>query len=295
MGRLIKSQRHGATKKAQHMDIRFPFFKEISLKIGPVNSDGEDYPSSQLQKGLILISNGQELAEEGVGFGVPVLMKGLQTIFAGEIALTWVKEGSHQEIEAIYLMNLQERLSSRGGVINSSSIYRIKHILEELHRRFPLSRGLLTSFSRWLRENIGWKIVFEDAGCRHNIKINYTVDSATRTIAVIMNTSGEALEGVDEVILMNEQGAHYFDAYSDSSGLHLRGDQIGSWDPVTAERACFISSTHRLAFNLRQINGTNLFRGREFVGSHLAWAGFGYSIPPSRQEFTYTLGIERYP
>lgn len=278
----------------QQMDIRIPFFEEISLRIGPVFLNGEDYPSSQLQKGLILVSNGQELAEEGVGFGVPVLMKGLKTIFAGEMELGLSNEGLRQEITATYLMNLQERLvSGSSATIKSVALYRVKNQLEEVHRRYPLLRAPLISLSNWWRNVIGWRTVYEDAGCKHLIKVNYSVDLESRTVAVRMNTAREAMDGVNEIILMNEQGANYFDVYTDSSGLHLEGDEIGTWERVSSMRARFISKGQRLAFSLGQMDGATLFRGRELVASHLAWAGFGYSLPASRQEFAYTLGIER--
>ena len=276
------------------MDITFPFFQDICLRIGPVQTNGEDFPSSRLQKGLLLISNGQELAQEGVGFGVPVLKQGVKTIFSGEIELTCLHEGSHQEIAAIFFMNLEERLTSQSlGKIKSGSLYRIKNHLADLHRRFPLSRGPLTNISNMLRSIFGWQTIFEDAGCNYPVKVNYSADTNTRTIAVSGDLSGVPKDGVTEVILMNEQGAHYFDTYSDSSGLLLQGEAIGSWEKVTSGTASFLSNAYQLAFTLHQIDGASLYRGRELIGSRLAWSGFGYSLPPSSQLFTYTLGFDR--
>ena len=281
-------------EEISNMDITFPFFQDICLKIGPTLTNEEGYPSSRLQKGLILISNGQELAEEGVGFGVPVLKQGVKAIFSGEIELTWSNEGSHQEIAAIFFMNLVERLTSQShGRIKSRSLYHIKDHLAELYRRFPLSRGALTTLSNMLRSGFGWQTTFEEAGCNYAVKVNYSVDINTRTIAVAVDMSGVPKDGVTEVILMNEQGAHYFDTYSDSSGLLLQGETIGSWEKVTSKTASFLSSAHRLAFTLHQINGVSLYRGRELIGSRLAWSGFGYSLLPSNQRFTYTVGIDK--
>ncbi len=52
------------------------------------------------------------------------------------------------------------------------------------------------------------------------------------------------------MIVMNEQGAHFFDQYRDSSGTCLSGKEIGCWDEVAAEEASFASSTHGVAFSL---------------------------------------------
>lgn len=284
-----------AGEETSEMEITFPFFQDIGLRIGPVLTNRTGYPSSRLQKGLILISNGQDLAEEGIGFGVPVLRQGIKTIFSGEIELTWLNEGSRQEIAAIFFMNLEERLTSQSfGSIKSRSLYQIKNRLADLYIRFPLSRGPLITLSNMLRSSFGWQTTFEDVGCKHAVKVNYAFDLKTRTITVAMDTTGVPMDGVTEVILMNEQGAHYFNTYSDSSGLLLKGEEIGSWDIVTSAAASFHSSAHRLAFTLQQINGARLYRGRELIGSRLAWSGFGYSLPPSSPRFTYTLGIERH-
>jgi hypothetical protein len=278
------------------MDITIPLFSEIYLKIEPVSTNGESYPTSRLQKGLILISNGQELAEEGVGFGVPVLKLGVKTIFPGWVELSCKDDGSRQEISAKFILNLEERITGHGlGSIKSRPLYQIKNYLADLYRRSPPTRGPLLVISNALRSSFGWQTTYEDAGYSHKVKVNYTVDCHTGIIAVAVDTAGLVEDGVTELILMNEQGARNFDRYSDSSGLDLEGEEIGSWNEVTAERASFLSYAHRLAFTLPQIKGARLFRGREFIGSRLAWSGFGYSIPPGLERFSYTLSIERLP
>jgi hypothetical protein len=94
---------------------------------------------------------------------------------------------------------------------------------------------------------------------------------------------------------MNEQAALTFDRYQDTSGILLQGHEIGCWDEVHAREAWFESTAHRVAFRLCQVKGARLFRGRELVGSRLAWAGFGYSFSPSNQTFRYELRIEKRP
>jgi hypothetical protein len=151
----------------------------------------------------------------------------------------------------------------------------------------------LTALSNTLRSVFGWQTTYEGSEQNHVVKVVYTVDSQAGVIAVDVDATYAPLGGVTEVILMNEQGAHYFDMYADSSGLLLQGEAIGSWSEVTAERASFFSSAQRLAFTLQQIEGARLFRGRELIGSRLAWSGFGYCLPPTSQRFAYTLRIER--
>ena len=44
-----------------------------------------------------------------------------------------------------------------------------------------------------------------------------------------------------------------------------------------------------------QVEGARLYRGRELIGSRVAWAGFGYSFPAALGTITYELRIERLP
>jgi len=64
---------------------------------------------------------------------------------------------------------------------------------------------------------------------------------------------------------------------------------------VSAAKAGFVSTAHKLAFSLGQVEGARLSRGRELIGARLAWSGFGYSLAPVPGEFTYDVRIERIP
>ena len=80
---------------------------------------------------------------------------------------------------------------------------------------------------------------------------------------------------------MNELGARHFDRYVDADGADLRGDAIGTWDEVAAAAASFVSTPAAWPSRSRSA-GRALCRGRELIGSRLAWSGFGYSLPPRR-------------
>ena len=267
---------------------------DVYLKLVPVAENRSGYPTSHLQKGLVLIANGEELAEEGVGFGAPVVMLGLQTIFPGAVRLADWKEG--REITAVFRLNLKERLTGHNQrLVRSQSLIQIKHRLEETYRRIPATRRWLALLSNGLRRGFGLQISYEYAGWDYPVSARYTFDRHTGNIMVEIDASELPQKDVTEVVVMNEQGAHHFDTYTDSSGTRLQGEAIGSWEEVTAERASFFSRHHRLAFSLPQIEAARLFRGRELVSSHLAWAGFGYSFSPIRQRIAYPLQIERLP
>jgi hypothetical protein len=275
------------------VEINVPLLQGLSLKIGDSADDRKTYPTGRLLKGFLLLDQGQELAEEAVGFGAPVLKKGLKTIFPGAVSLTWLRRGAIWDITAVFKLNLIERFS-RGGNNNVENrmFYTVKNFLEAVIRGLPLLRGFLTATSSMLRRMFNWETTYADAGFSIDVKVNYTIEAEAGKVTVEIDTRGLPPD-ITEVVVMNEQGAHYFDQYRDTSGVSLQREEIGCWDEVNAEEAWFESRARHVAFRLKQANDARLFRGRELVGSRLAWAGFGYSFPPSIKDLHYEMRIER--
>lgn len=276
------------------MNINIPIAEKVYLNISDrLNKQGE-YATSRLPKGFVLVSNGLELSEEAVGFGFPVLKRGLQTLFPGGVELAFEQHGPTWSVQTMYLLKLAERIHKPGiGSIKNPLFYATKNSLAALIRQASPLREILTTLSSRLRRTFDWKTTYEEAGFCVPIKMIHIIDEKTGKIEVEVDSTN--LPGsITEVIVMNEQGAHTFDRYRDSSGITLQGKKIGCWDEVKADEASFFSSGQPLAFKLGQVKGARLFRGRELVGSRLAWAGFGYSFPPSIKNFSYELRIDRY-
>jgi hypothetical protein len=259
---------------------------------------GTPYPTRRLQKGLLLYAGEQELAEEGVGLGVPVLKRGSQTVFPGALRLRSGASGGTdpaREIAATYRMDLVERLAKArgGGAVRPRALYAAKDSLAALHRRVPALRRPLTAVSSAGRRALGWSTTYEPSAFPANVPVTYAFRQGGRTVVITADLTGLAEAGFTEVVLMNELGAHEFDLYQDADGASLRGEAIGTWDAVTAPRARFASTRRGVAFSLAQTPGATLRRGREVVGSRLAWSGFGLSVRPSRGLFSYEVCIER--
>lgn len=277
------------------MELSIPLSEGLSLKVVAQSGDAGNYPTRRLQKGLLLLDGRQELAEEGVGFGVPILKRGVQTIFPGEMELAWRRTGPVWEVTGVFAMDLVERLAKPGGAsLKSGALYAAKDSLAALHRRIPPLRGPLTAASITLRRMFGWATTFEEAEVCARLKVAYTIDGEEGKISVAVDMTGLP-EDVTEVVVMNEQGARHFDRYTDADGIDLRADEIGTWDDVSAAKANFVSTAHKVAFSLAQVEGAKLSRGRELIGSRLAWSGFGYSLPATPGAFTYDVRIERMP
>jgi hypothetical protein len=299
--------------------VGVPIGARLVLEIGEEPGDAGEYPTARLQKGLLLVDAGVNLAEEGVGFGVPILKRGMRTVFPGRREVACRRDGSTWEVTATYEMDLVERLAKAHGgggprtpgpderLVRSRALYAAKDALAALHRRFPALRRPLAATSTGVRRAFGWATTYEPTESCGAIAVTHIVrpvdggaagggDGAVETrVSVTVDLTGLTADDVTEVVVMNEQGARYFDRYEDSDGAELRGADIGTWDEVGAARASLVSTGHRVAFSLGQAPGARLFRGRELVGARLAWVGFGSSLPPTRGSFGYELTIERTP
>jgi hypothetical protein len=274
------------------MEIKISLGNGVCVTIGNDSSDQITYPTSGLQKGLLLVVDDLSVAEEAVGFGVPVLKKGLQTFFPGKVELTSFQKDHSHKVTAAYTLCRTEKISGvHHKLLQNYFFYCMKNSAAALMRRVTPLRGLLSAVSGMLRGAFRLETVYEDSGLKATIIMHYSIEENSGVVNVEADTASLDGNGVTEVIIMNEQGAHYFDCYRDSSGIFLKGDKIGMWDEVRADEACFESSAQKVFFSLGRENGARLYRGRELVGSRLAWSGFGYSFKPRAAGFRYAIKI----
>jgi hypothetical protein len=266
----------------------------VALQITSGANGETTYPTARIQKGLVLMCEGQDLSEEAVGFGVPILKRGLQTIFPGEVELYLHKGNSPSKFTARYKLNLEEKIARSGsGTINNRLVYGSKNILAALIRQLPILRKLLTGTSNIVRSMFSLNTTYEPAGFFTYVTLTYTIDAVAGRILVELIGQDFIPKDINEIIVMNEQGAHHFDQYQEMDGISKGGKEIGCWDEVTSANAAFISSQQQISFSLPQVVGARLYRGRELIGKRLAWSGFGYSFPPGLDHFSYVISIKR--
>ena len=278
------------------MKIDLALSNGISLQITSGTNHDSPYPTGKLQKGLVLYCDGVDLSEEAVGFGVPILKRGLQTVFPGEVELSPASENPATGLTARFTLNLEERITRPGsGNVNNRMVYAGKNTLAGMIRGMPALRRLLTNTSNLLRATFGWQTTYEPTGYSTNVTLTYGIVPGADRVRIKLESVESIPDGITEIILMNEQGAHYFDQYQDSDGKVRQGDQIGCWDEVSTGNAAFMSSSHRISFSLPQVNGAKLFLGRELIGTRLAWSGFGYTFPPILDHFDYEVTVNRLP
>jgi hypothetical protein len=255
---------------------------------------GGSYPTAAISKGILLYDAGRSLAEEGVGFGLPVLKCGLTTVFPGSLTLLDEQDGAVRAVTASYEMNLVERLARPGGTsLQAEWMYSAKNALAALHREVPLLRRSLTGLSSRLRRAFGWETTYEPTESLGTVRVRSAARPGGSYLDLAVDVSGVETNGVTEVVVMNEQGGRAFDCYRDSDGASCARGEIGTWDDVAAEHATFLCRSSGVAFTLHQVEGARLRRGREVVGTRLSWSGFGYSFPRAAERIEYRIALER--
>lgn len=275
--------------------VHLPGALEARIGDGPEAAEragGPPYPTGRLQRGLVIVDGGYDLAQEGVGFGVPVLKRGLQTVFPGGMELSLTTDQADWQVTAVFRLDLVERLAARSGVVQPRLVYAAKDSLAAVHRRVAALRRPLTATSNALRRRLGWSTVYEQTDLVATVPVTYTVRRGEGVVSIAVDLAGVPAP-VTEIVLMNELGAGHFDRYEDSSGASLTGAAVGTWDEVTAATAAFVSSRRRLAFTLARVPGAKLLRGREDVADRLAWAGFGHVVRRGASSFAYDVHFER--
>jgi len=278
------------------MKIDLPLTDGFGLQITSGTNRGTSYPTGKIQKGLLLYYDGLDLSEEAVGFGVPILKRGIQTIFPGEVELYPHEGSSTHQLTARYKLNLEEKIARTGnGTINNQFLYASKNSLAAVIRRLPFMRGLLTRTSNLLRSTLAWETTYEPTIFFTYVTLTYSIEADTGRIKVELMDGELIPDSISEIIVMNEQGARHFDQYQDSDGLTQLKNEIGCWDPVLAASASFVDIRHKVSFSLPQVNGARLYRGREQIDNRLAWSGFGYSFSPGLDRFNYEITVQRLP
>ncbi len=251
-----------------------------------------EYPSSQVQKGLIISSNSHELVEEGVGLGLPLVRFGPEVVFPGDSSISTQQEDSRVINRVSYNLNLIIRKTLRwGSTINNPHFYRVDEFFSRLHRRNPTLRGALTWASYPIKLLCGMNTSFREIDSAGLVSVIYDTDVTRGIIHTSINLTGLKRGCCTEITIANEQGANHFNLYRDSNGVTLRGNGIGTWDETFAQRASLVDSRDGISLSINEVRGARIFRGWEVVANRLNWAGLNYVLPGNTSSFSYDIKI----
>jgi hypothetical protein len=240
-----------------------------------------------LQKGLVLVYEGEELIEEGIGFGVPVIKYEDKTFFSSNAQIVVNPETGSFEKHYLLDTNSTKRFYKTHV---DDNFYQVIHKLFEKaylgHQTMqPVNNKIME-----LREILKIKTEFRQVQSRGVVKVKYALKC--NAVEVSVDFSGIDLEGCLEFLVLNEQGANTFGCYTDTDGLRLNGARMGAWDLVSAKGATLTNPDGSLAFSLEHKSSAKLFRGWEKTRNRFSWAGLSYSLQPSRSRFDYVISVK---
>jgi len=267
--------------------ITIPLTTQLSLRIYP-DSRPHCMETADLQKGLIMMLDGKELVEEGLGFGVPVVKYLDKTYFSSKAKISKQKTSSGYLIKKTYIMDTISKKTWRGSYIDDN-FYSTWH--KRFAKMYLSHKELSPIFNRLMeyRELARIKTEFVKVKPRGIVEIEYLIESSL--VEVTVDFSDLTLTGCEELLVMNEQGSTVFDTYIDSNGLELAGPKIGGWHPVTAKHSSIENSDGLIAFQIDKTPSATLFRGWEKTKKRFSWSGLSYSLSPFCKTFSYTISI----
>jgi hypothetical protein len=101
------------------------------------------------------------------------------------------------------------------------------------------------------------------------------------------------------VYLMNEQGAQRFTLFADDRGRILPASELGIWQSLFAESACFAWPEGGLGFCVQPTESPVLYYGRERYLQYnwrgiyyLSWSGVDIQVEGPRDTYQYTIQLE---
>jgi hypothetical protein len=244
-----------------------------------------------LHKGLVLMLDGKELIEEGMGFGVPVV-KYLDKTYFSSSARCYIHENENHPtlVKSFALDTVSRKRIGKASYINDE-FYRFFHRLFE--RAYLGRKSLAHIFSRImeLRRIVGVQTEFIKVNPRGIVTVEYSCQPSI--IRVQVDLSELELAGCQEILIVNEQGSTFFRKYFDSDGLNLFDERIGAWEMVNAKEASLSDVKETLKFTLGNKDSGALFRGWEKTKGRFSWAGLSYSLHPRLSTFDYVIKLSR--
>ncbi len=242
-----------------------------------------------LQKGLVLLLDGKELIEEGVGFGVPVVKYEDKTFFSSKAEVSIRKVGSDCMLTKVYTLDtVSIKKFGSSSYIDDGLYSTLRKTFQRLYLKHKKLTPLFNKVME-LRDLAGVKTEFITVKPRGTVTVNYLCQPVA--IKVQADFSKIALNRCREVLVLNEQGSSVFQRYVDSNGLNLLGNGIGAWETVTADKVSLQSRNGCISFCLHNDRAVKFFRGYERAMKRFSWAGLSYSMCPNDGIFKYSIEL----
>ncbi len=242
-----------------------------------------------LQKGLVLLLDEDELIEEGMGFGVPVVKYEDKTFFSSK-AEVLIKENGYDSIltKVFTLDTVSLKKFGSATYIDDALYSSLRKTFQSLYLKHKKLTPLFNKVMEF-RDLANIKTEFIKVKPRGKVTITYHYQPTSIDIGA--DFSKIVLDKCSEVLVLNEQGSSFFRKYVDSNGLRFLDHKIGAWETVTADQASLQESRGQVSFCLGNSGGVRLFRGWEHTRKRFSWAGLSYSMRPNNETFNYSIRL----
>lgn len=242
-----------------------------------------------LQKGLVLLLDGRELIEEGVGFGVPIVKYADKTFFSSTADVSIKKTGSDYLLTKVYSLDtVSLKKFGQTSYIDDGLYSPLRKTFQMLYLKYKKLTPVFNKVME-LRDLANVKTEFVAVKPRGTVTVTY--ECRPTAINIQADFSKVALNKCLEVLMLNEQGSGIFQKYTDSDGSNLLGGKIGAWEKIAAKQASLMSLNEKISFTLRNGGGATLFRGWERTRKRFSWAGLSYSMRPNNGVFDYSIRL----
>ena len=242
--------------------------------------------TSNLQKGIILVSKGTELVGEGIGLGAPAVSYANRTYFSGLSSMTFNRTYDTSTATKEFTLNLTSERTFKNTHVETRAIRRIRRHFDQLYKNHKHLR--LIMFENLLRQ-VGIKKEFIPTEPVGKATVTYTIKSPIIKVKAKFTLLPKI--GVHKIYLLNEQSSLHFGKYYDSDGLELVNEDIGAWEKVNAKWACMHSTEDKVGFRLWELHDATLHRGSEFLDRVFDWAGLDYEARPEKRLLEYNIEL----
>lgn len=275
---------------------RLQLDEKIDLRFGPrlalrfyADTRPHTFQTARLHKGAVVICNGTELVEEGLGIGVPVCRYQDGTRFSLGADTFVGNSDQNLTLVKIYDMNGIATKRFRGLPIRRGSpLARLLKVLERGYREF---RRFRTGASMMLDilSLLGMRNEYLESRSKGRVAVTYReIDRGLQIEAALDELS---CEGLQSIVFANEQGGRLFTEYEDSNGIKLHDRQIEPWHTTQAEWASLHSRVFDVGFRLNRPREWLMARGREVVRDRISWSGLDLFCSESPRALEYSVEI----
>jgi hypothetical protein len=241
---------------------------------------------ANLQKGLIIVYEENELVGEGTGFGLPVLVCSDQTYFSGSSTIRVAQQDDRWIIRKEFIMDRTARNRFRNVTLENRLARDLIAYLPRLYQMHPKLRFLRL---KGVTQRIDISTSFLQIKPIGKVTVTYAVEK--QRISISADFKDLERDKLEKMFMLNEQGSRFFRKYSDSQGTKLEDSKIGAWDGIRAEWASLKLPDNKVGFRLWKKKNSILRRGREYLKGSLDWVGLDYELSPETLIFEYPVEI----